>query len=299
MRAAGWFLATIAGTLLLAALVAWPVFQLAHALQPEWEFHKIVSRVWQLLMLAGIAFVVWHLRLRRRADWGYGLPRERFLRQVGAGLALGLGTMLPMALAIVALGIRDPRPGFDAAMLLGGVASGLLTGLVVALVEETFFRGLMFGAVRRESGPAIALGSTALLYAAVHFLARIRIPHAEVGWDSGIGMLGAALTRFAEPAAIADAFITLAIVGLFLGLVRHWTGSIAAGIGLHIGWVCVIKATAASTRQDQTAYWSFLVSDFDSFTGWLLAGWSAALLLALYAARDRFAAWRGPVPRNA
>ncbi len=292
MRALTWFLAAIVGTLVLAALAAWPVYQFAHALQPDWQFHKVVSRLWQLLMLAGIAIAVWRLGLRGRADWGYGLPRAAFLRQAGAGLALGVATMLPIALVIVALGIRNPRPGFDAAMLLSGIAAGALTGLVVALVEETFFRGLMFRAVLRDSGPATAVWTTAILYSAIHFFARVKIPHAEVAWDSGITLLGSALARFADPVPIADAFITLAIVGLLLGLVRHWTGSIAAGIGLHMGWVCVIKATSTVTRHDEAARWSFLVSDFDAFTGWLVAGWSCAILLMLYLARGRFTGWR-------
>ncbi len=292
MRALTWFLAAIVGTLVLAALAAWPVYQFAHALQPDWQFHKVVSRLWQLLMLAGIAIAVWRLGLRGRADWGYGLPRAAFLRQAGAGLALGVATMLPIALVIVALGIRNPRPGFDAAMLLSGIAAGALTGLVVALVEETFFRGLMFRAVLRDSGPATAVWTTAILYSAIHFFARVKIPHAEVAWDSGITLLGSALARFADPVPIADAFITLAIVGLLLGLVRHWTGSIAAGIGLHMGWVCVIKATSTVTRHDEAARWSFLVSDFDAFTGWLVAGWGCAILLMLYLARGRFTGWR-------
>ena len=292
MRAVGWFLAAIVGTMVLAALAAWPVYQFAHALQPDWQFNKVLGRFWQLLMLAGIAVAVWRLGLRGRADWGYGLPRAKFLRQAGAGFALGVATMLPMALAIVALGIRNPLPDFDASMLVSGVAAGTLTGLVVALVEETFFRGLMFRAVLRDSGPATAVWSTAILYAAIHFFARVQIPHAEVAWDSGIALLGSALARFADPVAIADAFITLAIVGLLLGLVRHWTGSIAAGIGLHMGWVCVIKATAKVTRHDVAAPWSFLVSDFDGFTGWLVAGWSCAILLTLYLARGRFTGWR-------
>ncbi|HLG53599.1 MAG TPA: CPBP family glutamic-type intramembrane protease [Steroidobacteraceae bacterium] len=296
MRAISWFLAVIAGTLVLAAIVAWPVYQLIHALEPDWPFHKVVSRFWQVLMLAGIGLAVWRLRLRRHADWGYGLPRARFLRQAGLGLAFGIATMLPMALVIVALGIRDVRPGLDAALLLNGLAAGALTGFAVALIEETFFRGLMFRAVLRESGLATALASTAFLYSAIHFLTRIRIPHEELGPDSGIALLGVALARFAEPSVIADAFLTLVIVGLLLGLVRYWTGSIAAGIGLHMGWVCVIKTTAATTRLDETAPWSVLVSLFDGFTGWLLAGWGILILLAMRTFRARFARWRNPMP---
>ena len=220
MRAAGWFLAAIVGTLLLAALAAWPVYQLAHALQPDWQFHKVVGRFWQLLMLAGIAVAVWRLGLRGRADWGYGLPRARFLRQAAPGSHAGIATMLPMALVIVALGIRNPRAGLRCGDAAVRHRAGALTGLIVAFVEETFFRGLMFRAVLRDSGPAIAIWSTAILYAAIHFFARVKIPHAEVAWDSGLALLGSSLARFADPATIADAFITLAMVGLLLGLVR-------------------------------------------------------------------------------
>jgi membrane protease YdiL (CAAX protease family) len=299
MRALGWFLAAIVGTLVLAALAAWPAYQLAHALQPDWQFHRVAGRLWQLLMLAGIAVAVRHLGLRGRSDWGYGLPRADFLRQAGVGLACGVATMLPMALVIVALGIRNPLPDLDAGTLLASIAAGALTGLIVALIEETFFRGLMFRAVLRESGPALAIASTAILYSAIHFFARVKVPQGEVAWGSGIALLGSALARFAEPAAIADAFTTLAMVGLLLGLVRYRTGSIAAGVGLHMGWICVIKTTAAVTRHDEAAHWSFLVSDFDGFTGWLVAGWSLAILLVLYLARGRFTGWRGIAPGGA
>jgi len=280
MRAALWFLVAILGTLLLAALLAWPVWQLAHAIQPEWPFHRVLSRFWQLLLLAGLVLAVRRLGLRGREDWGYGLPREQFLRQAGAGLGIGLATLLPMTLSMQALGLLTLRPGFSAALLLDGIAAGALSGLAVAFVEETFFRGPMFRAVARESGLAAALWSTALLYSAIHFLARARLPQDAIGWDSGIALLGSAFARYADPAAIADSFVTLLLVGLLLGLVRHRTGSIAAGIGLHMGWVWVIKATTSVTDPDANSRWSFLIGSFDGYTGWLVAGW-AALLLAI------------------
>ncbi len=295
MRALGWFLLAILGTLLFAALVAYPVWLLAIAIEPDWRFHKVISRFWQLSMLAGVALGVWRLGLRGRADWGYGLPRARFLRQAAAGLALGVATMLPVAVALVALGIREPRDGLDAALWLEGLASGAAIGLAVALIEETFFRGLMFQAVRREAGLALAVASTALLYSGIHFLARIRIPAEEVDWGSGFMLLAAALARYAQPLTIADAFVTLALVGVLLALVRHWTGSIAACIGLHMGWVWVIKTTGAVSEAAPGAGWAWLVSEFDAFTGWLAAGWSLLILLAALRWRGRFARWRaGP-----
>jgi membrane protease YdiL (CAAX protease family) len=291
MRALAWFLAAIFGTLALAALVAWPVWLIAHALAPDLPFHRIVSRFWQLLLLAGLLMALRRLGLRGRADWGYGLPRPVFLRQFAAGLAIGFATMLPMSLTMGALGIVTLRAGFDTAMLVEAIVSGALTGLAVAILEESFFRGLMFRAIARESGFAVAACGTALLYSTIHFLARARIPAEEVGWDSGIRLLGGALANFADPLPIADSFITLVMVGLLLACVRQRTGAIALGIGLHMGWVWVIKATTAVTRVDTEARASFLVGSFDGYTGWLVAGWAALLLAVAWVA-----GWLRPEP---
>jgi membrane protease YdiL (CAAX protease family) len=230
--------------------------------------------------------------LGARADWGYGMPRRQFVRQAGAGLAIGIATMLPMTVAMSALGLIEPRPGVDAAMVLEALAGGLLAGLAVALLEETFFRGLMFRAVLRESGFVAAAWATALVYAAIHFLARTRIPAAEVSWDIGVRLLGDALANFARPAAIVDSFVTLTLVGLMLAGVRQRTGAIAACIGLHMGWVCVIKVSTDLARRVDASPWSYLVGSFDGYTGWLVAGWAAALVAFAWAR-----GWHAPAAR--
>jgi hypothetical protein len=275
----------IFGTLVAAAVVAYPVWLGVHALVPDWAFHRIVGRFWQLLLLVGLLLALRFFRLRGRADWGYGLPRPVFLRQAAAGFAIGVATMLPMTLAMAALGLLDLRAGIGAEMLADAIVGGLLTGLGVALVEETFFRGLMYRAVERESGFAAAAWTTALVYASIHFFARAKIPAGEVGWGSGLALLGGSLANFADPLPVLDSFTTLALVGLLLAFVRRRTGAIAAGLGLHMGWVFVIKSTIALTRVDREAPAAFLVGPFDGYTGWLVAAW-ALLLIA-------FAAWRG------
>jgi membrane protease YdiL (CAAX protease family) len=147
----------------------------------------------------------------------------------------------------------------------------------------------MYSAVARESGFRAAAWSTALVYSAVHFLARARIPADEVALDSGLSLLGRALAHFADPLPVLDSFATLLLVGLLLAWVRRRTGAIATGIGLHMGWVWVIKSTTAVTRVDTDASWSFLVGSFDGYTGWLVAGW-ALLLVAL----GWWRGWLGP-----
>jgi len=289
MRAFAWFLAAIFGTLLAAAILAWPAWQLAQALGADWAFHRVISRFWQLLLLAGLLVALRRLRLRGRDDWGYGLPRPEFLRQAGLGLAVGIATMLPMTIAMLATGILSPRAGVDAAMLLEAIVGGLLSGLAVAVVEETFFRGLMFRAVSRESGFAFTAFTTALVYAAIHFFARTKIPADEVAWDSGFRLLAGALANFTNPLPVLGSFATLLLVGLLLAGVRGRTGAIAACIGLHMGWVCVIKATRSLTLANESADWAFLVGSFDGYTGWLVAGWAAVLVAIAWAL-----GWLGP-----
>jgi membrane protease YdiL (CAAX protease family) len=283
MRALAWFLAAIVGSLLLAALVAWPAWLATQALVPEWPFHRVVSRLWQFLLLAGLLLALRRLGIRGRDDWGYGLARPAFLRQAAAGLAIGVATMLPATLAMLALGILRLRPDFGVATLVDAIAGGLLAGLGVAVVEETFFRGVMYRALERESGFATAAWGTAIVYSAIHFLARARVPSAELAPDSGLRLLGGALANYAHPLPILDSFVTLLLVGLLLALVRRRTGAIAASAGLHMGWVCVMKATTAVTRVNADAPWSFLVGEFDAYTGGLVAGWAAFLIAVAWA----------------
>lgn len=296
MRAFAWFLAAILGTLLLAAVLAYPLYLVVHPLAPDWPFHKIAGRFWQFSMLAGVALCVWKLRLAGRADFGYDLSWPDFRRQWARALAIGIVTMLPMTIAMLVLDIRVPRPGLDAALFAEVLLSGLATGLAIGLVEETFFRGLMFTAVRRESGIRAAVLLTALVYASIHFLARMKIPHASVGPGSGLALLAGTLRAFAHPLTIIDAFLTLFLVGVLLALVRQWTGAIAASIGLHMGWVWMIKLTVGVTegRPDGPLY--ALVSRFDGFTGWMVGAWCAAILAVAWSRRDWFASWRLAAP---
>jgi len=293
MRATLAFLSVIFGTLLLAATLSWPVWLGIHALVPEWPFHRVVSRFWQLLLLVALLLALRRLGLRGREAWGYGLPRRAFLRQAGAGFALGIATMLPMTAIMLGLGVLEPRAGLGAPMLAEALATGLAAGIAVAIVEETFFRGLMYGAVARESGFAAAAAATAVVYAAIHFLARTKIPADAVDAGSGFDLLAGALAHFANPGPVLDSLVTLVLVGLLLAFVRRRSGAIAVGIGLHAGWVLVIKATTATMRVQVEAPAAFLVGSYDGYTGWLVASW-AALLLAIAAASG----WLAPVTRQ-
>jgi membrane protease YdiL (CAAX protease family) len=293
MRALGLFVAAIAAAVVLAAVLAYPLYVLLHPLRPEWWFDKIAARVWALLMLLALCWVARRLHLSTKRDWGYGAPRPRWLRQFAIGLAAGVATMLPVTLSMLALGLRVPPADLALATVGRAVLAGLGSGLAVGFLEETFFRGLMQGAVVRElRRPLVAIALVSALFAALHFLASTRIPHEQVAWNSGIVLLEAAGRNFATLSLILDRLLSLCAVGMLLGLATWWTGSIALAVGLHAGWVWMMRATVGATQLDPNAPLAWLVSREDGYTGWLVLAWTLVITLAAIGLRGRFRPWR-------
>jgi len=276
------FFSLILVTLAIATVLAWPGYAL---LAPHFDvrFHRVASRIWMLLLLAGFVLAARRLGLADRASLGFGLPRRAFLRELLLALGLGVATMTPIVLAMFALGLREMRPDvvLQAATIAALLAKGLATGITVALIEETFLRGAMQTGIQRESGALVAVALISLIYAATHFLASYKIPPEQLGPGSGIALLAGSLRAFARPLGIADAFLCLAAVGVLLGMVRALTGHIAACMGLHAGWVWVIQFVRDSSRPVEGVPLRWLVSQFDGVVGWLVLAWTLVIGLVL------------------
>jgi len=291
MRAFGWFMLLMAIALAVVALLAYPAWTLLHP-HFDFPFHRIGERLGMLALLLGFVALARRLGLADRASLGYGLPRRAFLRELLVGLLVGVATMLAVVAAMSALGLLD----WTQAAALGPVAllqllgARLLSGVAVALIEETFLRGAMYTAIERESGARAAVLLTALLYAATHFFGKVRIPPEQVTPYSGLALLGESLQGFAHPAGIADAFLALMAVGVVLALVRRATGNIAACLGLHAGWVWVMLVVHELAAPRRAAPLGFLLSRFDGFVGWLVLAWTLVLAVPVWRFFQRRAA---------
>ncbi len=293
MRSFAWFLGAIVVAIVVASLAAYPTYLAIHPFVPEWRIDKIAGRLFDLALLLGLIHVVRRLKLTTRRDWGYGVPRPRWLRQFAFGLAAGVATMLPVTLAMLLLGAREPVPGFSAALLRHALLVGLGSGLVVGVLEETLFRGLLQGAVIRDSRrPLLAIVLVAALFAALHFLADKRIPPDAVTPASGVYLLTTVADNFLAPHAILDGFLALLAVGLLTGAVAWWTGSIALSAGLHAGWVWMMRTALITTRIDEHGGGAWLIYRPHGYVGWLTFAWTMTLLAALLLTRRRWKGWR-------
>ena len=288
MRAFAMFFGLILAGLAAMALLAYPAWLLLHP-HFDFPFHRIGARIGMLALLVGIILMARRLGVADRASLGYGAPRRLFMGQLLRALVLGVAMMLPVVAAMALLGLREWKPGvsLDVWSMAQLALGGLGTGLTVALLEETFLRGAMFTAIQRESGAKAAIVLTALVYSATHFFARYRIPADEVTSSSGLDLLAGILHTFSDPLAIADAFLCLFGVGVVLGMVRADTGSIAACIGLHAGWVWIITFIRETSVPNRDGTLGFLVSQFDGVVGWLLLAWTVVMGIVLQRLYDR------------
>jgi membrane protease YdiL (CAAX protease family) len=282
MRAFAWFLLLIAVSLAAMAALTYPAWLLLHP-HFDFPFHRIGERIGMLAFLGGFLLVARRLRLADRVSLGFAARRGVVVRELLVGLALGVITMAGVAASMAALGLLDFRQaaGHGAGPLAVLVAKRLASGLAVALIEETALRGAMFAGIQRESGTLVAIVLTSIVYSWTHFLGSFHIPAAQVSAWSGVVLLHGTLQSFDHPLGIADAFLCLTAVGAVLALVRAITGNIAAGMGLHAGWVWVMLVVHALSQPNRASPLAFLLSRHDGFTGWLVLGWTVALGIGL------------------
>jgi membrane protease YdiL (CAAX protease family) len=197
-----------------------------------------------------------------------------------ATAGLGAAFLLLTHLRLMDPAFTPSAAGF-ARIFLVGVGSGIS----VALIEETVFRGAMHTAIERESGPWAAALLTAPLFAILHFFAKARIAPADVGWGSGFDLLFLSFAPLGQPALVIDSFLSWLMVGSILSLTRVLTGNIAVAIGLHAGWVVVLRMLQEATVSGSSPAYSAWVGRFDGLLGYWLLPWGIAIAAALWLTR--------------
>jgi membrane protease YdiL (CAAX protease family) len=296
MRAFAWFVGVILLAGLIGAAVAYPAYELTSTFA-SWAFHRVASRIAMLVLVLGLVWLCRHLQLTTKRDFGYALPWRRFLAQsllwgvVGmATAAVGAAFLLLTQLRVMDLNFVPSAAGF-ARIFLVGVGSGIS----VALLEETVFRGIMHTAIERESGAWTAALLTAPLFAVLHFFAKVRIPATDIGWGSGFDLLVLSFAPLGHPALVLDSFLSWLAVGSILSLTRVLTGNIAVAIGLHAGWVVVLRMLQEGTTSGHSPAYSAWVGRFDGLLGYWMLPWGIAIAATLWLTRASWVPYaRGP-----
>lgn len=137
------------------------------------------------------------------------------------------------------------------------VSGYVFAGLLVAVIEECFFRGFIFQSLLKDTSLAISLIITNLFYSLVHFMRPVE--YGEMGILNLTSSLKAVplffIPIYANFVNILPELIGLFLVGLVLSFAYIRTKSLAMSIGLHASWILGIKSISLFT--DSTRIGSF------------------------------------------
>lgn len=277
MRTTALFFAYLLVCLICAAILSVPLSTLF-----ELEPHRLLGRLTQLFILLGAWPFLKYLQLANKPATGYCLAKPIFRRTMALGWIYGVVILTCLCAMLLALEVRIPDPEPPTWLqILAKVLHALMGGLLIALWEETFFRGALYTASRRRTGFWTAAIWGSLLYAIVHFIDPSEVPdNTPHDWSSAAWMVVDCLINLFQWQHL-DSLVALTLVGIFLCMVRERTGHIGWCIGLHAGWVFVIQVSRKLTDGNELGTWAWLAGDYDGTIGWLAAAW-IGLLATLY-----------------
>ena len=265
------------------AVLSFPLYKLLQIFA-DIPFHKITS---QLSSLCGLAFIFLYLHFNNilnKTTAGFNLAQVSIKREIFTGMAMGMMIILVLVVVLLILGIHQPEPElhFSLNTIYLVLIKAILSGVMVALFEETLYRGALLGGLSRTTNVLAAIFISSAIYSAVHFIKFPRVPDGtDINWLTGFVILSDSFHRFTDP-AIVDSFLALFAFGVLLALVRLNRGNIIQCMGIHAGVVIAIKIIRESTDYAPGNNFEFLVNRHDHLLGYLALVWLAIIIVIYY-----------------
>ncbi len=273
MRALLSFIALLIIALIIGAIISYPVYLfLANWFEPEFE--GVASRIVLLTVLILIFFAVKIFGIQSWQDIGYGANKKEFWKNLLVGIGLGILIMSPVIAGLLLTKNRVLVVDWDWSLtrFLPLALTALVSGLLISLIEETLIRGAMLTVIQRQSSIFFAIISTSFIYAFIHFIEpEVKIDPNDITWDSGFILLQSAFSLFSSPTNIFDSFIALFLAGALLAIIKVRTNKLSICIGIHTGWVFIIKIFRKITDPNMQSEYAYLTGSYDNVIGYLAA----------------------------
>ncbi len=228
------------GTVLLAAIIApWFYWAGQHlsaikslAFLGDTDFARYFNRSVLFSAFVLLIPVLRWIGLHQFASLGLARNPRRILHLAGGfavstAIVLGLGVCLLVA-EIAAL--KEPPPW-------GQLPRIFVTAIVVAIIEESLFRGAILGLFRKSMSTLPAIVVSSALFSILHF---VKPPHdqtVDVHWYSAFQLLPEVFWQFSDPILLSGLFSSICILGLMLAHAAVKTRSLWLPIGIHAGVV--------------------------------------------------------------
>ncbi len=256
------------------------------------ELRRLISRTTQVLLIVSIYPVMRWLN-NSMADLGF-VAVKPFIAQMLAGALLGVVTLLPVLLLTYALGITvfDTTVNWHLGKVLTSLLVTFLLALLISLLEEPMFRGILITAYLKRIGVVATIFVSSFYYAILHFIkTKTDVSIENVNLADSFVLTVEAFQNLFKPEHLG-AFWALIMVGIFLAIMRtRLQLSLAWCIGCHAAWVWQIKMTHKITEVNYGSDLLYLISPYDGVIGPMVAVW-LSLVIVLYFGYEYFVAQR-------
>ena len=250
--------------------------------------HRLFGRVALVWLLVFLPFFLRTLGWRGWKDTGYAVEGEGWSWQhcrgsVARGLVIGL-TSIGLAIGVMLLcGRRVLDPSATLMGVIGHALEFSLSCMVVALLEETITRGILFRSLARLWNPWPTAIVISALFAFAHFLrptpeAFDSGPVFSMSWSVLISMGDS----FRNTAHIGVRTLNITLMSVVLCMFVARTGTIWMAVGTHAAWVWLKKMNGyLSDSTTELPSWSWLIGHKTDSTDSLLSTVILMVLLIL------------------
>ena len=262
---------------LLACLTAYPIYLATGA-----ELERIVSR--SILIYAVLLFYPICQLLKVPNFSSLGFKKNSITHSFSKAVPIGFLMLIPISLFFINCGYRYWETFPDSLITpLITIIFALLSGLIIGLIEESLFRGLIQTQLSAALNTFWSVIFVSAIYSSVHFLQANELnPSESIHWFSSFIILKDAFANLAIIPNQMDSWIALFLAGIFLSIVRIRTDNLWWCIGIHAGWVMHIKLFKSFTDRNSDAVCSSLASDYDKYIGELSTIWIVALIICWF-----------------
>ena len=134
------------------------------------SFRQIITRSTQLFLVLSIFPAMAYLKINRE-ELGFA-ARPVFLKQLLQGFGLGFMTLMPVFIVqyILKINMIDESHIWTVGWVVRNMAISLLLALIISLIEEPLFRGILLVGLGKKLPVSAAILISSTYYAALHFL---------------------------------------------------------------------------------------------------------------------------------
>jgi len=258
---------------------------------------KGADRVMRRILLAGVVIIL--ILILKKFGWhgwkdcGWSQPEtelpSRRWAQLLQGVLLGCISIGSIAALTILTGLHNLKASAENGLQLAGlILTFSVSGILVALIEETIFRGILFRVFARAWNAWTAALVISIVFASAHFVGP---GNAAFQGDSflaiTLNLTLATLASFLPPVHALVQFFNLALLGIVLCVFVMRTKTIWMSVGAHAVWVLIIALHSHFTTLNPAAPPSIWLGKRNDFTDSLAAvlAFAALILLARWSGK--------------